>query len=87
MFSPNFKYQFEVNIRVRQFMIIESKTDYVVCYLPRDLLSTLWHEIEGLNSINLIMSRFKWETDTRFRIVNEQNLDCLFELVPPSEPG
>ena len=50
-------------------------------YLPGDLVSTSFGtESEGQKAIQIICSRMKWETERRLRIVNESNLDCLFEM-------
>ena len=53
-------------------------------YLPGDLVSTSFgSESEGQKAIQIICSRIKWEDDPnekRLRIVNESNLDCLFEM-------
>ena len=50
-------------------------------YLPGDLLSTSFgSESEGQKAIQIICSRIKWEDERRLRIVNESNLDCLFEM-------
>ena len=50
-------------------------------YLPGDLVSTSFGaESEGQKAIQIICSRMKWEDERRLRIVNESNLDCLFEM-------
>ena len=46
--------------------------------IPNDLLSTEWEYLEEEKAIALIYSRFKWESERTFRIVNSSNLDCLF---------
>ena len=44
------------------------------------MIDTIWNNLAGENSVKIIASRFKWESDRTFRIVNRSNLDCLFEL-------
>ena len=84
LFSPNFTYQLDFNYRAKQFCIKVTKTQYVYMYLPGDLVSTSFgSESEGQKAIQIICSRIKWEDDPnekRLRIVNESNLDCLFEM-------
>ena len=31
-------------------------------------------------ALKMICSRIKWENDRQIRIINESNLDCLFEM-------
>lgn len=80
LFSPNFIYQFDFDYRARQFMIKEAETQFVYLNVPKDLMSTVWNSLEGEDSLKLICSRFKWESERVFRIVNQSNLDCLFEM-------
>ena len=47
LFSPNFKYQFDVNVRAKQFMIIETETQFVYMKIPRDLITTSWKGVAG----------------------------------------
>ena len=49
-------------------------------YIPSDLISTQWNKNEGEEAIKIICSRIKWEDERILRIVNESNLDCLFEM-------
>ena len=80
LFSPNFTYQFDFDYRARQFMIKEAANQHIYINVPKDLMSTIWNNIEGELSLQLICSRFKWESERVFRIVNQSNLDCLFEM-------
>ena len=36
--------------------------------------------MQGEKAIRIICSRFKWVTDTQIRILNESNIDCLFDI-------
>ena len=49
-------------------------------YIPSDLISTKWNKNEGEMAIKIICSRIKWEDERILRIINESNLDCLFEM-------
>lgn len=35
----------------------------------------------GTKAIKIITSRFKWISDTKFRFINQSNIDCIFEIV------
>jgi len=52
----------------------------IVLTIPKDLISTKWGEMIGLPAIKLILSRFRWVTDTRLRFINNGNMDCIFEM-------
>ena len=80
LFSPNFTYQFDVNFRNKTFTILESETRHVYMNIPNDLQSTGWKYLNQNQALKLICSRFRWESERIFRIVNESNLDCLFEM-------
>ena len=62
-------------------MIRETRTQYVYLEVPKDLLDIEWCGQVGSGSINIIMSRIKWQSETMIRIVNESNIDCIFEIV------
>ena len=81
LFSPNFTYQFDINFRNENFTIIESKTRHIYMNIPSDLLSTYWNFLDKKQAISLIASRFKWVDEKVFRIINQSNVDCLFEMV------
>lgn len=49
-------------------------------YIPSDLINTSWNKNEGEMAIKIICSRIKWEDERILRIINESNLDCLFEM-------
>ena len=80
LFSPNFTYQLDFNYRARQFIIKESRSQDVYMSIPCDLLSTAWGSMDSEKAIKIICSRFKWESERIFRIVNIENLDCVFEM-------
>jgi len=40
----------------------------------------MWNAKSGLTAVKILGSRFKWMSEKRFRIINQTNLDCLFEL-------
>ena len=80
LFSPNFIYQFEINLHKKQFNIIETVTRFVYMSLPHDLLDTNWFNLSSKNAINLIVSRFRWVNDRVFRFVNKSNMDCMFKM-------
>lgn len=49
--------------------------------IPTDLLNLKSEAMESDKLITIIFSRFKWESETVFRIVNlGENLDCMFEM-------
>ena len=80
LFSPNFEYQLDFNVSKRQFVIIAMKTQFLYMEIPKDLLSTSWKNSSNLESLKIICSRFLWISDRKFRIVNQANLDCIFEI-------
>ena len=50
-------------------------------YVPGDLISTSFGSItDGEMALKIICSRIKWENEKQLRIINESNLDCLFEM-------
>ena len=61
-------------------MIKECKTQHIYLKIPIEQISTKWKEDTSPDAIKILFSRFRWLTDRRFRIVNEDNLDCLFEM-------
>ena len=80
LFSPNFTYQFDINFKAKNFEILQSSNRYIYMKLPPDLLSTSWNNLDNKQALQLICSRFKWESERRFRVINRGNLDCLFEM-------
>lgn len=48
--------------------------------IPKDLISTKWKKVKGEDAIKIIVSRFKWESEKVFRVVNVANLDCWYEI-------
>ena len=49
--------------------------------IPIDLLNLKSEAMESDKLITIIFSRFKWESERVFRIVNiAENLDCMFEM-------
>ena len=62
-------------------MVKVARTQHVYMYVPGDLISTSFgNENEGEMALKIICSRIKWENERQLRIVNESNLDCLFEM-------
>ena len=80
LFSPNFTYQLDFNYRAKAFCIKEAETQFLYMYIPSDLISTAWNQSEGEMAIKIICSRIKWESERVLRIINESNIDCLFEM-------
>ena len=61
-------------------MIKETESEYIYFNVPKDLMSTNWNNLVGESALKIICSRFKWESERVFRVVNSSNLDCLFEI-------
>ena len=80
LFSPNFTYQFDINFKAKRFDILCTANRHIYMKLPADLLSTEWNNLDNKQALQLICSRFKWETERRFRVINRGNFDCLFEM-------
>ena len=80
LFSPNFKYQLDVNFQSQQLMIRKTRTQHVYMYIPNDLIRTTWQNMEGLAAIQIIFSRIKWHDEKTIRVLNEGNIDCLYEM-------
>ena len=80
LFSPNFTYQLDFNYRARQFEIKESRTQYIHMKIPKDLLDIEWDRKVGEDAIKLICSRISWQSETLISIINESNIECLFEI-------
>ena len=87
MFSPNFTYQFDFNYKDKVFQVRTTKDQEIYLKIPFDLIDTTWKNSTGLLTIKMICSRIKWESDTVLRIVNQSNLDCLFEMQSVSAKG
>ena len=81
LFSPDFKFQFEINLHKKQFNIIETANRFVYIKIPTDLIDTNWFNLESKKAIQLIVSRFKWVDDRIFRFLNKSNMDCMFEMI------
>ena len=80
LFSPNFTYFLDFNYNSREFVIKESKNQFVYYTFPRDLINTLWNNNSGEKALKIIASRFKWQEEHVIRIINRSNIDCIFEL-------
>ena len=65
---------------MESFWIKESATQLIYMFIPSDLVSTQWDKNENEMAYKIICSRIKWEDERILRIVNESNLDCLFEM-------
>jgi len=61
-------------------MIRDARTQHIYMHIPGDLLRTNWGNMDGLPAIKLILSRLSWFNERTLRIVNEGNLDCLYEM-------
>lgn len=44
-----------------------------------------WDYAAGQGAVSIICSRIKWESETRLRIINEGNIECIFELSTTDE--
>mmetsp|Transcript_5949 Transcript_5949/g.7208 ORF Transcript_5949/g.7208 Transcript_5949/m.7208 type:complete len:108 (+) Transcript_5949:271-594(+) len=52
--------------------------------LSKTMITTEWRDVDQDIAIELIFSRMRWEPDNnenRLRIVTQNNLDCIFEIV------
>lgn len=85
IFSPNFTYQFDFDYRAQNFLIRHSATQHIYMKIPRDLIDTTWNGMGGEKAIQMIASRFKWISEDSFRIINESNMDCIFEICSSEE--
>ena len=75
----------DFNYRNHQFLIRECHTQEIYLEFPKDLLSTEWNGKGGEGAIKIILSRLKWKNDSMIRIINENDLDTLFEIVSTGE--
>ena len=83
LFSPNFTYLFDINFRKKYFTIVEAKNRHVYMRIPNDLLKTSWNFLDQKQAVRLICSRLQWVSEKpklRFRIINQSNIDCIFEV-------
>ena len=39
-----------------------------------------WDNAEGQGAIQIICSRISWVSEKRLRIINESNIECLFDI-------
>ena len=39
-----------------------------------------WDHAQGEGAIQIIASRIKWDSETMLRIINEGNIECIFEI-------
>ena len=91
LFSPNFKHQLDFNFSAKTFEIKDVRSLDVILTIPKDMLDTDWKQISGEEAIKIITSRFCWIDDYTFRVINDADLDCIFEIrqdeqKDPSDP-
>ena len=48
--------------------------------IPKDLLNTTWNQKDGEGPIKIICSRLTWVSESRICIINEENLDAIFDI-------
>ena len=49
--------------------------------IPQSLINMCeWDYAAGQGAIQIICSRVKWESERRLRIINEGNIECIFEM-------
>ena len=87
LFSPNFTLQLDFNYRNNEILIKETATQNLYVQIPKDLIRNEFHNLTGTSAIKIIVSRFKWLTETRFQFINESNLDCIFEIYETGNRG
>lgn len=63
LFSPNFKFQLDFDYQSKQLIILRVRTQKVYLRVPTDLIDTIWNGMAGMNSLYLIFSRIRWESD------------------------
>ena len=81
LFSPNFTFQFDFNFRTRQFLIRKTRTQEIYMIIPNDLVSMEeWDYAEGQGAIQIICSRTMWYSEKQLLIINESNIECIFDL-------
>jgi len=80
LFSPNFKYMLDFNYKDRQFEIKETRSMHVYMRIPKDLMDINWGNKAGGEAIKIVVSRIKWDDERTLRIINESNIECLFEI-------
>ena len=39
-----------------------------------------WDNAEGQGAIQIICSRIMWMTESRLKIINESNIECIFDI-------
>ena len=82
LFSPNFKYQLDFNFRKKEFLVRKTETQKKYMSIPQDLINMQeWDHAEGQGAIQIICSRIMWQGEKRLRIINESNIECLFDIV------
>ena len=52
-------------------------------YIPKDLIDVSWQNKE--ESLAIIVSRISWHDENILRVINESNMDCLFEMCTGSD--
>ena len=57
-------------------MIVKSHSQEVFCQIPKDLIDTGVQSTQS--AIRTIVSRIRWESDWKLRIVNLSDIDCIF---------
>ena len=81
LFSPNFTYQLDFNYLNKQFLIRETRTQDVYLEIPQSMVNMQeWDHAQGEGAIQIIASRIKWDSETMLRIINEGNIECIFEI-------
>ena len=63
-------------------MIRETKSQEIYLEIPKDLVNMQeWDFAEGQGAIQIICSRIMWLDEKRLKIINESNIECIFEIV------
>ena len=90
MFSPNFKYQIDFDNKRKAIIILKTKKQKEYYRIPEDMINTEWKEAKEGEGLPLIFSRMKWVQDSkenRLHLVNQSNIDCIFEIIEHKEPS
>ena len=63
------------------FVIIELKTNDIICEIPNDLLELNIEGLKSFDAIKILSSRICFIDDKTIKIINNQNLDCILKIV------
>ena len=84
LFSPNFKYQLDYLYDESVFVIRECETQDIFLKISKDMIRTesSISEASGREAVAIYASRINFVDDDHIKIINENQLECIFKIIP-----